>query len=169
MRLDPFRIDILTVSLDSQFVLTVVGLVVAGVLFGRAARERGLGLDAGHWWDLVFDAIVGGRVLWVLTHPEYFIRQPLQIVAFDGGLHAVGMVLGAAYWLWRLQQSGGMGAAFWRPATDLAALGILTTYLFERARFSQHAMGPQDRERAWHALVAVKEALDGVEGHAVRT
>ncbi|MFO1161831.1 MAG: DUF4129 domain-containing protein [Reyranellaceae bacterium] len=43
------------------------------------------------------------------------------------------------------------------------------TYLFERARFSQHAMGPQDRERAWHALVAVKEALDGVEGHAVRT
>jgi hypothetical protein len=43
------------------------------------------------------------------------------------------------------------------------------TYLFERARFSDHAMGPQERERAWHALVAVKAALDGEEGHAART
>jgi hypothetical protein len=34
------------------------------------------------------------------------------------------------------------------------------TALFELARFSQHALGPPERERAWQALMAVKAALD---------
>ena len=80
MRLDPFRIQILTLSLDSQIVLTLVGLVVAGLVVRQAARHEGLGVSAGHWWDLVFAAVVGARLVWVITHAGYYLRQPLQAV-----------------------------------------------------------------------------------------
>jgi len=47
------------------------------------------------------------------------------------------------------------------PDADVRAL----TGLFEIARFSRHELGPEHRERAWQALVAVKAALDEEERH----
>jgi hypothetical protein len=44
----------------------------------------------------------------------------------------------------------------WLPQGGVREL----TALFELARFSQHALGPPERERAWQALMAVKAALD---------
>jgi hypothetical protein len=44
----------------------------------------------------------------------------------------------------------------WLPRESTGEL----TSLFELARFSQHALGPAERERAWQALIAVKAALD---------
>ena len=40
------------------------------------------------------------------------------------------------------------------------------TRLFEIARFSRHELGPEHRERAWQALMAVKAALEEEERHA---
>src|SRR5262245_15112995 len=101
-----------------------MGLVVAGLLFRRAARQPGLGLSAGHWWDLVFAAVVGARLLWVLTHPAYYLRQPLQaLVILDGGLYVTGLALGAVYWVWRLCRAD--DAPPWRAVVDLVALGVL--------------------------------------------
>jgi prolipoprotein diacylglyceryltransferase len=130
VRLDPFRIQVLTISLDSQVVLTLVGLVVAGVALHQAARTEGVAFSAGDWWDLVFSSVVGGRLVWVATHAEYYLRQPLQaVVVLDGGLHAIGLALGAAYWVWRHGQTA---AIPWRRVVDLVAIGVLTTLLFER-------------------------------------
>lgn len=129
---DPFRITFLTLALDSQAVLVVAGLVVAGFVFRLAARREGLDQRAGDWWDLVVAAIVGGRLLWVATHLDYYLRGPLQIVVIvDGGLHPVGLVLGAAYavrGLWRRAP-----ATSWRVVVDLVALGTVVVVLAERA------------------------------------
>jgi prolipoprotein diacylglyceryltransferase len=135
VRLDPFRIQFWTVSLDSQIVLAVVGLVVAGLLVRKAARQEALDLDVGDWWDLVLYAVVGGRLLWVLGHAAYYVRQPLQVfVILDGGLSAVGLALGAAFWIgrhWRAHAPVA-GAQPWRRVVDLVAIGVLTALLFER-------------------------------------
>ena len=131
MRPDPFRIQLLTLSLDSQAVLTVVGLVAAAFVFRLAARRVSLDLRAGHWWDLVTVSAVGGRLLWVATHADYYLRQPLQVVVIvDGGLHPLGLALGAAYWVWRLGRP--CEGIPWRLVVDIVAVGTLTTLLFER-------------------------------------
>lgn len=133
---DPFRIQLLTLSLDSQAVLTVVGLVVTAFVFRLAARRLALDLRAGHWWDLVTVSVVGARLLWVVTHADYYLRQPLQVVVIvDGGLHPLGLALGAAYWVWRLGRADDRSgdSTPWRLAADLVAVGTLTTFLFERA------------------------------------
>ena len=131
MRLDPFRIQVLTVSLDSQVVLTLVGLVVASVVFRQAARQQGLDLRAGDWWDLIFASVVGGRLAWIVTHAEYYLRQPVQaVVVLDGGLRTIGLALGAAYWVWRHSHTQ---RPPWQRVVDLIAIGVLTTFLFEMA------------------------------------
>ena len=48
------------------------------------------------------------------------------------------------------------------PDADVRTL----TGLFEIARFSRHELGPEHRERAWQALMAVKAALEQEERHA---
>ncbi|HTE80633.1 MAG TPA: DUF4129 domain-containing protein [Reyranella sp.] len=48
------------------------------------------------------------------------------------------------------------------PDADVRTL----TGLFEIARFSRHELGPEHRERAWQALMAVKAALEEEERHA---
>ena len=132
MRPDPFRIQLLTLTLDSQAVLTVVGLLAAALVFRLAARREGLDLRAGHWLDLVTASLIGARLLWVATHVEYYLRQPPQIlVIIDGGLHPLGLVLGAAYWIWRFV--GSSQNMPWRALVDIVAIGALTTFLFERA------------------------------------
>lgn len=50
----------------------------------------------------------------------------------------------------------------WLPGERVREL----TSLFELARFSRHALGPPERERAWQALMAVKAALDEENRHA---
>lgn len=128
---DPFRFQFLTLSLDSQAVLTVVGLVAAGFVFRLAARRASLDFGVGHWWDLVTVSVVGARLFWVATHLDYYLRQPLQVVVIvDGGLHPLGFALGAAYWVWRLGRAG--EGASWRTLADLVAVAALTTLLFER-------------------------------------
>ena len=57
MRLDPFRIQFMTVSLDSQIVLTLVGLVMAGTALQRAGRQYRVDLGASDWWDTAFAAL----------------------------------------------------------------------------------------------------------------
>jgi len=128
---DPFRISFLTVTLDSQVVLALVGLVVAGFVVHLAARREGLDLRAGDWWDLVTGAVLGGRLVWVASHLDYYLRGPLQVVVIiDGGLHPIGLVLGAAYALRSLRRR--TLRAPWRVLVGLIALGTVTTFLFER-------------------------------------
>lgn len=166
MRLDPFRIQVLTISLDSQVVLTLVGLVVAGVVFRQAARQQALDLSTGDWWDLVFASVVGGRLAWILTHAEYYLRQPMQaLVVLDGGLHAIGLALGAAYWVWRHNQPD---ATPWRRTVDLVAVGVLTTLLFERVGCALTTCGtglPSElpwailRGDQWYAPMALEQVV----------
>lgn len=129
---DPFRIQVLTLTLDSEAVLLIAGLAVAGVVFRLAARRAGLDLRIGDWWDVVVAAVVGARLLWVVTHADYYLRGPLQVVVItDGGLHPLGLVLGAAYALRGLRRRA--AGASWRSLVDLIALAALATFLAERA------------------------------------
>jgi hypothetical protein len=50
----------------------------------------------------------------------------------------------------------------WLPRESVREL----TSLFEIARFSRHELGPDHRERAWQALMAVKAALEKEDRHA---
>jgi prolipoprotein diacylglyceryltransferase len=167
VRLDPFRIQVWTLSIDSQIVLTVVGLVVAGLLVRQAARQLGDGLSAADWWDLVFSMAVGGRLVWVITHAEYFLRQPLQVaVIVDGGLSVTGFALGAIFWVWRFGRGG--DALAWRIVVDLVAIGILTTALFERVgcALTTCGTGPTSdlpwailRGDGWHAPIGLAQVV----------
>lgn len=132
---DPFRVQFLTVTLDSQVVLTLVGLVAAGFIVQLAARGAGVAdVGVGTWWDVVTTAVIGARALWVLLHLDYYLRGPLQaLVITDGGLHPAGLVLGAAYGVWRLASAGGDDRRPWRSVLELVALGVLVTFLVERA------------------------------------
>lgn len=166
MRLDPFRIQVLTVSLDSQMVLAIIGVAVAGVVFRQAARQQALDLSTGDWWDLVLASVVGGRLAWMVTHAEYYLRQPLQaIVVLDGGLHTIGLALGAAYWVWRHSQPD---ATPWRRVVDLVAIGVLTTFLFERVgcALTTCGTGPASdlpwaivRGDQWYAPMALEQVV----------
>lgn len=130
MPLDPFRIQLGAVAIDSQLVLTVVGLLVAGWLVSAAARREEVVLDGGAWWDVATAAVIGGRALWVVLHAEYYLRGPLQVLVLtDGGLHPLGLVAGAAVGVARA--SG--GPVRWRDTARLVALGVLGAILFERA------------------------------------
>lgn len=133
MPIDPFRIQLLTLALDSRVVLTLVGFVVAGFTFRQAAQVGGLPhLTASTWWDIVTAAIVGARGLWVLTHWEYYLRGPLQVLVLtDGGLHPVGLVIGAAYAVWRLtraERATGAG----RTILAVVAVATLVAAVLER-------------------------------------
>jgi prolipoprotein diacylglyceryltransferase len=166
VRLDPFRIQVLTVSLDSQVVLTLVGLVVASVVFRQSARQQGLDLRAGDWWDLIFASVVGARLAWIVTHAEYYLRQPLQaVVVLDGGLHTIGLALGAAYWVWRHSQTQSPPR---QRVVDLVAIGVLTTFLFERAgcALTTCGTGPASelpwailRGDQWYAPMALEQVV----------
>lgn len=129
---DPFRISFLTITLDSQTVLAIIGLLVAGFVFRLAAGREGLGLRAGDWWDLVTSAIIAGRLLWVATHLDYYLRGPLQVVVIvDGGLHPVGLVFGAAYAIRGLRRRS--PNASYRSIVELVALATLVAFTIERA------------------------------------
>ena len=133
MPIDPFRIQFLTVTLDSHVVLAIVGIALGGLTFRAAASRAGFThFGAGTWWDVITAAVIGGRAVWVATHLEYYVRAPLQaLVVIDGGLSAVGLVLGAAYAVGRLARGGDRGA--WRGILEFVALGTLVTFAFERA------------------------------------
>lgn len=133
MGFDPLHLQLLTVSLDSQIVLAAVGIILGGVLFGRAARQAGVpGLGASDWFNLVLGAVVGSRLVWVGSHFDYYFRAPLQLAAFtDGGFTAIGLVAGMSYGVWRLRCEGRSPA--WRILVDLVAAATVITLTWERA------------------------------------
>jgi hypothetical protein len=53
-----------------------------------------------------------------------------------------------------------MRTALKRPGLPRDDVHELTS-LFELARFSRHELGPEHRERAWNALMAVREGIEG--------
>jgi prolipoprotein diacylglyceryltransferase len=132
--IDPFRVQFLTVALDSHVVLALVGVIVGGLTFGAAARRGGfLGFGAGTWWDIVTAAVIGGRAVWVAMHLDYYQRAPLQIVVLiDGGLSSVGLVLGVAFAIRGLVITA-TERNTWRSILELVALATLVTFAFERA------------------------------------
>jgi len=110
-------------SLPSYGALVVTGFVLAVVISGqRALREfagetvtvGGKQVPAGpvmrkHTWELggwgVLSALLGARVLHVITLWPAYRRDPSQLFAFDGGLVFYGGVIGVAiafftYALW---------------------------------------------------------------------
>jgi hypothetical protein len=67
----------------------------------------------------------------VATHLDYYLRGPLQVVVIiDGGLHPVGLVLGAAYWMRGLRRRAPQLS--WRLVIELVALGTVIAFLLER-------------------------------------
>lgn len=130
--LDPFRVQLLTLTFDSQAVLALIGVAVAGYVFRLAARRARFDLGASDWWDLAVAAVIGGRVVWVAMHLDYYLRGPLQVlVIIDGGLDPVGLVLGAAYAVRGLRRR--TPGAGWQTLIAPVALAVLTFVLVERA------------------------------------
>lgn len=106
---------------------------LAALGLGRAlARSRGL--DPAPFMDLAFIAIasgvVGARVLYVLTEPETFLRNPAEIFNFwNGGLVFYGGFLMAtvaclAYGIWKKMP-------LW-PSTDIVVTGVALAHGFGR-------------------------------------
>jgi phosphatidylglycerol:prolipoprotein diacylglycerol transferase len=101
--------------------------------YGRwIARRRGL--DPAPFMDLAFVAIVSGvigaRVLYVITEPAEFLRNPYSVLDFwNGGLVFYGGFLGAtlaciAYGLWKKMP-------MWLT-TDIAVTGVALAHGFGR-------------------------------------
>src|SRR5216110_2020131 len=93
---DPFRLQLLTLSLDSQVVLVVFGIMLAGLAARVAARSQGL--RAAGMPGLILDgalcALLGARLGWIALHLEYYLRLPTQVLAFgDGGYLFAGGAL----------------------------------------------------------------------------
>jgi prolipoprotein diacylglyceryltransferase len=111
--------------------------------------------------------VIGGRLVWVITHAEYYMRQPLQaVVILDGGLHAVGLALGVIYWVWRHSRSDGEPS--WILTADLVAVSVLTTFLFERVgcALTTCGTGPASelpgailRGDEWHTPMALVQVV----------
>jgi hypothetical protein len=76
-----------------------------------------------------------------------------------------GAALGRPPWQTALEFMRTALAYSWLPREGVREL----TSLFEAARFSQHALGPGERERAWQALMAIKTALEKESLHASPT
>jgi phosphatidylglycerol:prolipoprotein diacylglycerol transferase len=93
-------------------------------LAGREAKRTGL--SPGRFYDLCFyavlGALVGSRILYVLTELPTFVTNPLKIFAlWEGGLIFHGGLVGAvavAFYYMRLH------AIPWRPAFDALAVGM---------------------------------------------
>ena len=129
---DPFRLQFLTVSLDSEIVLALIGILAAGFVARVGARR--LGLAPGDAWDMAIDiaqwSIIGARLGWVLTHLNYYGRAPVQIMAIgDGGFLFATGVLAAAWQLWRMRRR-----LAWTDSdlARVAAPAIAVALLFDR-------------------------------------
>ncbi len=150
---DPFRLQVLTVSLDSQVVLAVLGVLVAGLV--ARDRARGLGWGPGGVWDASLSVatwgIVAGRLGWVATHLEYYLRAPLQVAALgDGGFLFGTAVLGAGWALWR------EGRALDLPAEELGRIvapAAAAAFLLDRAGCALTACGSGQAASVPWALV----------------
>lgn len=138
---DPLRLQFLTVSLDSEIVLALVGILVAGLVARDGARR--LGLAPADGWDVALDvaqwSVLGARLGWVLTHIGYYARAPVQVVAIgDGGLVFATGALAAVWQLGRLRVRLGWTAA------DLARVGapaIAAALLLDRVGCALTACG----------------------------
>ena len=150
---DPFRIQFLTVSLDSEVVLLIVGVCVAWLVAREAARSHGRTLtellDATV--DVAFWAIVGARFGWVATHLDYYGRAPLQVAAAgDGGfLYGTG-ILTAIWLLWRRRASLELS---WGELGTTAVPAIMVALLLDRAGCALTACGAGQPTDAPWALV----------------
>ena len=164
---DPFRLQLLTLSLDSQVVLVVVGVVLAGLAARVAARSQGL--HAAGMPGLVLDgalcALLGARLGWIALHLEYYLRLPTQVLAFgDGGyLFAGGALALGAFVCW-LPRHAGLSS---RAIAAVGAPAVATALLLDRAGCALTACGfgqptglPWALERSGQALQPV--ALYGV-------
>src|SRR5438094_540017 len=87
---DPFRLQLLTLSLDSQVVLVVFGIMLAGLAARVAARSQGLraaGMPGlildGALWALLGLGLIGGR----------------PALAWPAVLGALAVERGLAWWL----------------------------------------------------------------------
>jgi prolipoprotein diacylglyceryltransferase len=130
---DPFRIQFFTISLDSEFVLGIVGVILAG-LVARDAASR-LGRSPERLWDATLDVafwtIAGARIGWVVSHPEYYARAPLQIFAVgDGGFVFATAALAAALVLRRHRARLSLS---WLEFGAVAAPAIAVALLLDRA------------------------------------
>lgn len=132
MSIDPFRIQILTLGLDSRMVLSLAGLVIAGFVFRASARRSGVEAGLGIWWDLVVAALVGARLVWIALHAGYFLRSPQEVFAItDGGLDPIGVLIGSGYALWKLHRH--MDQPAWVAVLTGVATSAVVVLLFDRA------------------------------------
>lgn len=101
-----------------------LGFVTAILLAGREAKR--LGLPPGRFYDLCFyiilAALVGSRLLYVLTELPYFLDHPLQVfVLWKGGLFFHGglvLALAVAFFYMRHHNLP------WRVTFDSLAVGM---------------------------------------------
>ncbi len=101
-----------------------LGFVSAIFLAGREAKR--IGLPAGRFYDLCFfiilAALVGSRLLYVITEYQYFLAHPLEIfVLWKGGLIFHGGLIAAVavafYYMHRYHFP-------WRATFDALAVGM---------------------------------------------
>lgn len=150
---DPFRVQFLTVSLDSEVVLALVGVVVAGLLARDGFRRLGRSTDGV--WDMTlhiaFWTMAGARLGWIAMHLDYYGRAPLQVAAIgDGGFLFGTGVLAAAGLLWRQRRSLGLT---WQDWGLVVAPAMAAALVLDRAGCALTACGAgQTSEVPW-ALV----------------
>lgn len=130
---DPLRLQILTLSLDSEVMLVLVGVIVAALVARGGARRLGLAPRAGS--DAVVDAATwalgGARVGWVMTHLGYYGRALQPIFALgDGGYLFTTGALAVAWYCARLRRELGIS---WHDLGVLAGPALAAAFLFDRA------------------------------------
>lgn len=122
---DPILVQLGPLQLAWHGIFTAVAALVAVAVADRLARRRGLPTDVVHTvatWGFV-GGIIGARLFHVADHLDFFIRDPLRILAiWEGGIAVYGAFIGGLI---------GGGIAAWRigtpgwPLLDVAAPAML--------------------------------------------
>jgi len=127
----PILFTIGPVTIYTYGAMLVVALVVCIWLAARAARRLPrafVAITGEQVVDIVclslLGGILGGRLAYVLLHPEWFARSPLDVLAiWHGGLVWYGGLLGGVLFAWGYARAKRL--AWWRVADQLAPVLVV--------------------------------------------
>ena len=99
--MNPILIQIGPVSIYWYSITMLLAILVGSYVFFREARKKGY--DEEFLTNLIFYGaifgIIGARIYYVIFNLDYYLQNPLEIIAiWNGGLAIHGGIIGGAIW-----------------------------------------------------------------------
>lgn len=99
--MNPILIQIGPVSIYWYSITMLLAILVGSYVFFKEARKKGY--DEEFLTNLIFYGaifgIIGARIYYVIFNLDYYLQNPLEIIAiWNGGLAIHGGIIGGAIW-----------------------------------------------------------------------